>query len=134
MLRRTARSKALQALFAVDVGGLEPEKTLDYVLEGEDLPQKAISFARDLVLGTVAQQGELDAIIEKYVRGWRLERLAAVDRNILRMALFEMKNHPETPVNVVINEAVELAKTFNDEEAGRFVNALLDNARQELGR
>lgn len=81
----------------------------------------------------MAKRDAIDAIIRKYAVGWRLERLAAVDRNILRMALYEMQYHRETPVRVVINEAIELAKNFNNEEAGRFVNGLLDNARKDLG-
>ncbi|MBE3573123.1 MAG: transcription antitermination factor NusB [Moorella humiferrea] len=134
MQRREARTKALQALFAVDVGRMMPEQALEEVLAEGELAPGAEDFARDLVFGTIKAREEVDAIINKYAIGWRLERLAAVDRNILRMALYEMKHHPETPVSVIINEAIELAKTFNDEEAGKFVNGLLDSARKELGR
>ncbi|MBC7325523.1 MAG: transcription antitermination factor NusB [Moorella sp. (in: Bacteria)] len=134
MSRRVARMKALQALFAVDLGRMDPEQAVDDVLKGEQLSPPAAAFTRQLVTGTLADKPELDALISKYAVGWRLERLAAVDRNILRMALFEMRHFPETPASVVINEAIELAKTFNNEEAGRFVNGLLDSARKELGR
>ncbi|APC08731.1 transcription antitermination factor NusB [Neomoorella thermoacetica] len=133
MLRRAARAKALQALFAIDVGGTSPDMALEQVLEEGELPPRAMTFTRELVEGTMAKRDEIDAIIRKYAVGWRLERLAAVDRNILRMALYEMQYHRETPVRVVINEAIELAKNFNNEEAGRFVNGLLDNARKDLG-
>ncbi|KYH31658.1 transcription antitermination factor NusB [Neomoorella mulderi] len=134
MSRRAARAKALQALFAVDLGRMAPERAVEEVLAEEQLSLQAAAFARQLVMGTVTARQELDAIISRYAVGWRLERLAAVDRNILRMALYEMKYCPDTPVSVIINEAIELAKTFNDEEAGRFVNGLLDTARKELGR
>ncbi|CEP66074.1 NusB antitermination factor [Moorella glycerini] len=134
MSRRAARAKALQALFAVDLGRMAPERAVKEVLAEEQLSLQAADFARQLVMGTVTARRELDAIISRYAVGWRLERLAAVDRNILRMALYEMKYCPDTPVSVIINEAIELAKTFNDEEAGRFVNGLLDTARKELGR
>ncbi|QGP94075.1 Transcription antitermination protein NusB [Neomoorella glycerini] len=134
MSRRAARAKALQALFAVDLGRMAPERAVEEVLADEQLSLQAAAFARQLVMGTVTARQELDAIISRYAVGWRLERLAAVDRNILRMALYEMKYCPDTPVSVIINEAIELAKTFNDEEAGRFVNGLLDTARKELGR
>lgn len=99
---------------------------------GNDLPAQQAGFIRQLVLGTVAALQELDAIISKYAVGWRLERMAAVDRNILRLALYEMLYCPDIPSSITINEAIELAKTFNDEEAGRFVNALLDNARKDM--
>lgn len=134
MQRRLARTKALQALFAVDVGRMMPEQALAEVLVPGELASGAEDFVRELVFGTVKDRDEIDAIISKYAVGWRLERLAAVDRNILRMALYEMKHHPETPISVIINEAIELAKTFNDDEAGKFVNGLLDSARKELGR
>ncbi|MDN5344267.1 MAG: transcription antitermination protein NusB [Clostridia bacterium] len=134
MSRRAARVKALQALFAIDLGNMPPVRAVDEVLGEGRLSPPALTFARQLVQGTVASLQEMDNLINKYATGWRLERLAAVDRNILRMALFEMKAFPETPASVVINEAIELAKTFNDEEAGKFVNGLLDSARKELGR
>ena len=130
MSRRAARTAALQALFAIDVGRMDPAKAIeDMVTEGR-LSPAAADFARQLVQGTVAAREELDALISKYAVGWRLERLAAVDRNILRMALWEMQSFPKNPDSVIINEAIELAKAFNDEEAGKFVNGLLDSARR----
>lgn len=133
MIRRSARARALQALFAIDVGHTSPALALEQVLGESELPPRAEVFTRELVEGTLARREELDAIISRYATGWRLERLAAVDRNILRMALYELQYHRETPVGVVINEAIELAKSFNNEEAGKFVNGLLDNARKDLG-
>ncbi|MDN5346907.1 MAG: transcription antitermination protein NusB [Clostridia bacterium] len=133
MSRRAARAKALQALFQVDLGHVEPEQALAYVFEEEALPPSAAEFARRLVYGSAGQMGKLDAIIERYAIGWRVERLAAVDRNILRLALYEMLYlKGEIPPSVTINEAVELAKTFNDDEAAGFVNALLDSVRKDL--
>lgn len=129
--RRAARTKALQALFAIDLGRMSAERAIEDVA-GNDLPAQQAGFIRQLVLGTVAALQELDAIISKYAVGWRLERMAAVDRNILRLALYEMLYCPDIPSSITINEAIELAKTFNDEEAGRFVNALLDNARKDM--
>ncbi|MGI9861200.1 transcription antitermination factor NusB [Moorella naiadis] len=133
MLRRAARARALQALFAIDVGHTSPAMALEQVLGEGELPPRVAAFTRQLVEGTLARREELDAIISRYAVGWRLERLAAVDRNILRLALYELQYHRETPVGVVINEAIELAKGFNNEEAGKFVNGLLDNARKDLG-
>jgi len=99
---------------------------------GNDLSAQQAGFIRQLVLGTVAAVRELDAIISKYAVGWRLERMAVVDRNILRLALYEMLYCPDIHSSITINEAIELAKTFNDEEAGRFVNGLLDNVRKDI--
>jgi len=115
------------------VGHTDSALALEQVLGESKLPPRAAAFTRQLVEGTLARREELDAIISRHATGWRLERLAAVDRNILRLALYELQYHLGTPVGVVINEAIELAKGFNDEEAGKFVNGLLDNARKYLG-
>ncbi|NLW07960.1 MAG: transcription antitermination factor NusB [Clostridia bacterium] len=130
MSRRAARTKALQVLFAIDLGRMDPHQALIDIGTG-DLPDQERDFMRQLVLGTVAALAELDAIISKYAVGWRLERLAAVDRNILRLALYEMLYCPDIPSNITINEAIELAKNFNNEEAGKFINGLLDNVRRD---
>jgi N utilization substance protein B len=128
--RRAARTKALQALFAIDLGRMDPQQAVIEIATA-DLPAQEAGFVRQLVLGTTAVTSELDAIINKYAVGWRLERMAAVDRNILRLALYEMLYCPEIPSNITINEAIELAKIYSDEEAGKFINGLLDSARKD---
>jgi N utilization substance protein B len=120
----------LQALFAIDVGRMEPQQAVDAIC-ASNLPAQEVDFVRQLVLGAAAVTPELNAIISKYAVGWRLERMAAVDRNILRLALYEMFYCPDIPSSISINEAIELAKLFNDEEAGKFINGLLDNARKD---
>jgi N utilization substance protein B len=87
-----------------------------------------------LVEGVVANQEELDKLIRQHSEHWRLERMAAVDRNLLRLALYELLHVPEVPAKVVINEAVELAKKYGSEESGSFINGILDRVRQEVGR
>jgi N utilization substance protein B len=87
-----------------------------------------------LVEGVTAHQEELDALIRQYSEHWRLERMAAVDRNLLRLALYELLHQPAIPAKVVINEAVELAKRYGSEESGSFINGILDRIRQQVGR
>lgn len=123
----------MQALFQFDLGRVAPETAIDYLLEEDGLTPAAANFARRLALGSASQMGDLDALIGRYAVGWQVERLAAVDRNVLRLALYEMLYLPdEVPHLVTINEAVELAKTYSDDEGPGFVNALLDSVRQDL--
>jgi N utilization substance protein B len=92
------------------------------------------AYLRVLAAGVVDHQEELDALIARYSEHWRLERMAAADRNLLRMAVFELLYQPAIPPKVVINEAVELAKRYGSEDSGAFVNGILDRIRQALGR
>lgn len=125
MSRRLARELALKALFQVDLVGGDGAEVLKYLFE-EDQPLSEVeAFARELVTGTLAHRREIDAQIARYARDWRLERLAAVDRNILRLAIFELLFRRDVPAGVAINEAVELAKTYGEAESGRFVNGIL---------
>jgi N utilization substance protein B len=94
--------------------------------EGEALPDSAREFAERLSSGTVAHLAELDAAIERHAQHWRLSRMAVIDRLILRLATYELLHEPETPPGVVIDEALELARTFSEEDAVRFVNGVLD--------
>lgn len=134
MSRRLARELALKALFQVDLVGGDGTQVLEYLFE-EDKPLSEVeAFARELVAGTLAHRREIDAEIGRYARDWRLERLAAVDRNILRMAIFELLFRRDVPASVAINEAVELAKTYGEAESGRFVNGILGQlARDRAG-
>jgi N utilization substance protein B len=95
---------------------------------------KVPPYLADLVAGVAAHQQELDDLIKKHSEHWRLERMVAVDRNLLRLAVYELLYHPEIPAKVVINEAVELAKRYGTELSGAFVNGILDRIRLALGR
>lgn len=129
--RRTGRERALQALFQLDAQGVAtPQEALDAAWsatddEGQKEPQAA-AFALELVEGVRAAQGELDALIETHSHNWRLDRMQRVDRNILRLGAYELKHRADIPRKVTINEAVELAKTFGNEESPAFVNGILD--------
>jgi transcription antitermination protein NusB len=92
------------------------------------------SFAEPLIRGTLEHRAELDELIQKYVKNWGLHRIAAVDRNILRLALYEMLHRPDIPPVVSINEAVDIAKRFSTEDSGKFVNGVLDKVKGDLMR
>ena len=121
--RRRAREAALGVLFQMDLGKLSLDDALDTV-RGADWAPDDWSLVETLARGTRAHLAEIDAVIAGAAEHWTLERMAAVDRNILRMAIYEMVS-TSTPVGVVINEAVELAKQYSTEESGRFVNGML---------
>ncbi len=132
MGRRRAREIALQVLFQVDVGKIKPERALDYTIKEFQVNEETGAFARTLVEGTLAHRKEIDDYLKRYSSDWDLPRMANVDRNILRLGLFEMLYYPETPLNVAIDEALELAKTYSDEDAPRFINGVLGRIAKEL--
>lgn len=131
MSRRTSREFALQGLFQIDVVSADVQNAIEHVLEQEGAEVDPL-FVRDLVSGTVSHQGMIDELLTKFSVGWDLSRMANVDRNVLRMAVYEMLFHLETPSNVVINEAIDLAKGFSTPESGKFVNGILAKILPEL--
>lgn len=128
--RRKARELALQLLYQNDLAGTPPEemfaRTEEYVLARPDVQE----YAARLVSGTLARRAELDDVLSERSEHWRLGRMPAVDRNLLRLALYELLHEPETPPPVVINEAVEIAKKFSTPSSGSFVNGVLDGIRR----
>jgi transcription antitermination factor NusB len=106
-------------------GSLTPEERAE-ADRGRARVDEAFEYAQELVRGTLANQEKIDDLIRSQADNWRLERMPAVDRNILRLAIYEMMNEKETPKLVVLDEAIELAKKFGSEQSGRFVNGLLD--------
>lgn len=125
MGRRQARASALQALFQMDVGAVEMETALRHTRDHSQLAEQDMLFTRYLVEGVTDRCGELDEEIVKRSKEWQLQRLAAVDRNILRLALFEILYDRQIPAHVSINEAVELAKIYGGDKSSKFVNGLL---------
>lgn len=128
MNRRASREKALQAMFQVDVGKTEPEMAYKHVLgkEHDD------GFYKQLFFGTVEKLQEIDQLITDHLENWSLDRLANVDRNLLRISVYEMKYQEDVPFTVSINEAVEIAKKFADEKSGRFINGVLSKVMETL--
>ncbi|HDR7791918.1 TPA: N utilization substance protein NusB [Bacillus luti] len=130
MKRRTARERAMQALYQMDITGeLEPKVAVENTLdEGEETNE----FLESLVVGFVENKEAIDEAIRQNLKKWKLERISIVDRSILRVAVYEMKYMEEIPHNVTINEAIEIAKTFGDEESRRFINGVLSNIKETL--
>ena len=132
MIRRVAREMVLQSLFQMDFTQAEPEEALAIALEVQQDEEKseeaakAIKYAEKVLKGTVEKLPEIDALIGKYAINWEVKRMPGIDRNILRMAIYEMRYGEEiVPVNVAVNEAVELAKQFGTEKSARFINGVL---------
>ena len=121
--RRRARSQALQALYEIDSVGHPAEEVI--ARYGEDLSPEAREFMNKIVHGTLESEEEVDSMLEKAAPEWPISELAVIDRNILRLSLWELLIWGETPVKVVINEAVELAKRYGSDSAPRFVNGVL---------
>jgi transcription antitermination protein NusB len=140
--RRRAREHALQVLFSLDLNpGLSVAQALavfwkDFVAEtgDADAPPDVVAFTEQLVRGTVENLTEIDSIIGQASRNWRIERMARVDRNVLRLSTYELRFEVEVPAKVVINEAIEVTKRFGAAESPAFVNGLLDRIAQELKR
>lgn len=149
--RHRARKAALQMLYQWEVGRVSGHEAVRTYWPGRDAapspedefadfdPESAIdehgrTFANALVNGTIDRVAEADALIAAHARNWRLERLAVLERLILRMAIYELLTEPATPSKVIINEAIELARTFSGDEAVPFINGVLDAVRKALGR
>jgi transcription antitermination protein NusB len=129
MKRRTAREKALQAIFQIDVSEVTPQAALEHVLEGTP----SDPYLDRIVTGAVEKMEEIDEEIKKYLENWTIERLANVDRNLLRLSVYELLYcQDEVPANVVIDEAVEIAKLYGDEHSSKFINGVLSKVKQSL--
>jgi N utilization substance protein B len=123
--RHKARTIALQALYEVDAVARRPEVVTERLLEDAGLSEETNEFVRELVSGTVKHRKEIDRNIQKYAPAWPVEQIALIDRNILRLAIFEILFDNKVPVKVAVSEAVELAKTFGSDRSSKFVNGVL---------
>ena len=125
--RTRARECALQALFQLDASGGTAEAALvDLFAHFEEAAADERRFADQLVRGVAAEKGTIDEIIQRYSQNWKLDRMARVDRNILRLGVYELLRRGDVPVRVTLNEAIELGKKFGSEESSSFVNGVLD--------
>ncbi len=131
--RHVGRELTMKALYQRDVGRGAPQASLDYLCAEEGVEGDDAAFARELLNGVLANLPELDRVIAAKAKEWRLDRLANVDRNILRLGVFELTHGGDVPASVAINEAVELAKVYGGPESGRFVNGVLGQVARELG-
>lgn len=129
-IRRQSRVCALQLLFQLDIHGSTEHWLADYWAQ-HPVPPEVRAFAEQIVEGVREHRDELDALIGKVAVNWTVARMPIVDRNILRMGLYEFLWLPDVPAKVTVNEAIELAKQFADEEARRFVNGILDKVLKD---
>jgi N utilization substance protein B len=131
--RRKSRELALQMLFQADLGKQTPDLVRQtFWAERSNVDEEARGFAEDLFRVASERSGEIDGLIEKHAQNWRMDRMAAVDRNILREAVAEFLAYPATPRAVVINEALEIARKFSTLESVQFINGVLDSVGKEL--
>jgi len=132
--RRRARECALQMLFQMDVAGGPPEEIFAQFWADQASTPELKSFAEDLVRGVARERLFLDNVVAVSAENWRVERMAVVDRNVLRMAAYEMLFDEEVPPVVAIDEAIEIARKFGSEESGAFINGILDAVRKRIER
>ena len=149
--RHRAREAALQMLYQWEVGRASPHEAVRTYWPGRDAPpseedehadavpevvvdEVGRTFANALVAGTVGRLAEVDALIGAHLKNWRIERVAVIDRLVMRLAIYELLTEPETPARVIINEALELARTFSGEEPVPLINGVLDAVRKALNR
>lgn len=131
MSRRRAREYAFKVIFQVDQVQAEPHAALGYLLSEVDLVEKDRQFALDLIEGTLNNLPVIDEKIARYSRDWSVERMSSVDRNIMRVAGYEILFRDEVSPVIAIDEAIEMAKKYGEENSGSFVNAILDRIQGE---
>ena len=132
--RRRARAIALQALYEADSVGHDIEGILDHLLANVELPEENADFVRELANGVIQNREEIDQNIRNFASAWPVEQIPLIDRNILRLAIFEILLDNKVPVKVAINEAVELAKTYGSDNSARFVNGVLGSVSALVSR
>jgi N utilization substance protein B len=132
--RRKARERALQILFQLDFQKDNIDTLCAEFWAGSPVGPKVREFAEELARGTFANREKIDETIAATVENWSMDRLASVDRAILRFATYELMYMPDIPPKVTINEAVEIAKAYGDDDSGRFINGVLDKIREKLGK
>ncbi len=133
--RRKSRELVLQMLFQLDMGHQAPDEVrLTFWSERKDLDDKIRGFADDLFSVACERREEIDQTVERNAEHWRMERMAAVDRNLLRAGVAELLGFPKTPPAVVINEALEIARRFSTPESVQFINGVLDSVAREMGK
>lgn len=130
--RRRARRVTLEVLYEYDIAQHPPGEILQRRLQANQIDTSGAEFASHLVMGTLKYMDGMDILIARYAPEWPLEQMAVIDRNILRIAIFEFIASEETPVKVAINEAVELAKTYGSDSAPRFINGVLGTLAEKI--
>jgi N utilization substance protein B len=130
--RRRARELAIQVLFHMEYNPGDPGESFDRVCESFGPPKEVRAYSREVVLGVWEKKADLDRLIRRSSKNWRVERMTRVDLNILRIAIYEVVYRKDVPPKVSIDEAVELGKRYGTEESGAFINGILDHIYNEL--
>ena len=130
--RRQARELAMQALFYMDIRKDASEETLEYFCGCFCPSKKSRPFFRKLVIGVLKTKGQIDALVERFSQNWDISRMSCVDRNVMRIAVYEMLYCDDIPPKVSINEAVDIGKKFGTQESGAFINGIMDSIREAL--
>lgn len=130
--RRRARRVTLETLYEVDIANHPPDEVIAQRLEASPMENAGVDFATELVRGALEYQDVMDTLIARFAPEWPLDQMAVIDRNILRIAMYEFLVTDETPVKVAINEAVELAKVYGSDSAPRFINGVLGTLADHL--
>ena len=130
--RRKARNIALQVLYEIDASGHDPQKAFGKMIDQIQLHRSVMEFASTLTYGVIENRKKIDKIIQSYAYAWPISQIGYVDRNILRIAIFELLYHEETPSKVVVNEAIEISKVFGSDNSSKFVNGVLGSVLQLL--
>lgn len=128
MKRREAREKAVQTLFQLDNTDMTVEEAIEYIIE-----KPVNRFYEQLVRGTMENKKAIDEVLVQKLENWSLDRLPKIERTVLRLAVYELLFNTDVPHRVVLNEAIELCKTFSDEKSGRFVNGVLSKFEEKNG-
>ncbi|MFC1947509.1 transcription antitermination factor NusB [Chloroflexota bacterium] len=133
-VRRKARTLALQALYEIDTSGHKADDVTERLLAEEELAEENKIFVREMISGVIENKEKLDQSIREHAPAWPIEQLPVIDRNVLRLAIFEILIDNKVPVKVAINEAVELAKTFGADRSSKFVNGVLGSISALVSR
>jgi N utilization substance protein B len=130
--RRQARELAMQALFYMDMQKNASSRMLERFCQNFSPSRKTRPFFFDLVNGVLETRDEIDTLIERFSKNWKINRMSCVDRNVMRIAIYEMLYCDDIPAKVSINEAVDIGKKFGTEESGAFINGIMDSIRSVL--
>ena len=133
-IRRKARELVLQSLYQSELNGKPVSETFVLLREHFEINKKALPYAAELVEGLVEHHNDLDQRISQQAKNWRMERMSLIDRNIIRIGVYELCFRPDIPAQVVINEAVEVAKRFSTDGAVPFINGILDGIAKGIGQ
>jgi N utilization substance protein B len=133
-VRRKSREYALQMLFQWDITHDPIDKIITTFWDSMETPEspEVIEFANELAIGTIEQVETIDVLLQRHAENWRLDRMAGVDRNLLRLAVYEFRSDAKLPKAVIINEAIEIARRFSSQESPQFINGILDSVRKEV--